>query len=149
MVFVVKVILNFVKKITAQMDKSSAFFTLQMKMFPVCFTRFQVPVAGAFTLAGHILTDGSGLHQLFQVAVDGGKPDGLPGSVPEMIGYIVNRNMAIPQGSQIINDKLPLPGVVSGTVSHDFALLRLTLARVNLPESAGFVNMKMSLIFNI
>jgi hypothetical protein len=106
---------NFIKKITSQVYEFSAFFAPQMKVFPLCYIRRPVLVAGAFAIGGSILADDSGVHQLFQMPVDSSQPYGFPGIAPEVIGYIVYRNMEIPQGSQVINDKPSLPGTVPGT----------------------------------
>jgi hypothetical protein len=114
MVFILKVPRNFIKKITLQVYELSACFTSQVKMFPPRFRR-RVLIAGAFTAGGNVLADSSGPGQFFQVAVDCGQPYGFPDLMPEVAGYVVNRNMKIPQGSQVISDKFPLPGVVPGT----------------------------------
>jgi hypothetical protein len=106
---------NFIKETTAQMYKLSAFFTAQMKVFFLYRIRRVVLVAGPVASGGAVLADGSGVHQLFQMAVDSGQPYGFPGIAPEVIGYVIDRNVEIPQGSQVINNKLPLPGVIPGT----------------------------------
>jgi hypothetical protein len=115
MVFILKVFRNFIKKIALQVCKFSAFFTFQVKMFFPRLVRRHILIAGAFTIVGNVFIDSSGLRQFFQMAVDRGQAYGFPGFMPEVIGYIVNRNMEIPPGSQVINDKPSLPGIVPGT----------------------------------
>jgi hypothetical protein len=124
MVFILQMFRNFVKKIAAQVYKLSAFFTFQVKMFPPRLVWRRVLVAGAFTVIGDELIDGSGPGQLFQVAVDRGQAYGFPGFAPEVIGYVVNRNVVIPQGGQVIDDKPSLPGMVPGTDSPLSSLFR-------------------------
>jgi hypothetical protein len=114
MVFVLQVPKNFIKKIALQVYKLSAFFAFQVKMLPPRLVWRHILVAGAFPIGGNILTDNSGPLQFFQMAVDSGQPDGFPGLLPEVAGYIVHRNMEIPQGSQVAGDKFSLPGAVAG-----------------------------------
>jgi hypothetical protein len=106
------------QEIAVRVDKGAATFTEQVKMFPAGPLAVHILITGAFAVSQRIFTDDSLRRQPFEVPVDGGLPDiPLPaGKVADQAAY---RYMAVPQGSYVIENILPLPGmVVCRTFTH-------------------------------
>jgi hypothetical protein len=110
-VFFQNMLLGLIEYMAVQVQQGPALFAFKVKMFPAVLAVVDILIAGALPLLLNILADYAGIHQLLQVAVDGGLPDSrFP--LPEMVGYVVDRYVAIPQGGQILEDTFLLPGVI-------------------------------------
>jgi hypothetical protein len=112
-VFFQNMLPGLIEYMAVQVQQGPALFAFKVKMLPAVLAVVDILIAGALPLLPNILADYPGIHQLLQVAVDGGPPDSrFP--LLEILGDVVDRYVAIPQGGQILEDTFLLAGVIGG-----------------------------------
>jgi hypothetical protein len=80
-------------------------------MFPAVFFAAYILVTGAFAVMEDIFAYQAGSGQPFKMTVHGSLPHGLS-RVLKVAYYLINRYVAVPQGLDIIENRLTLPGMV-------------------------------------
>jgi hypothetical protein len=103
--------LDFIQQIAVYVNEEAAGFAFQVEMIPAVCAAVLVLVTGACTVMQDILADFSLSREFFQMPVDGGLSDALSG-ILKMAYYPADRNMGALEGLEVIENVLPLPGVI-------------------------------------